>query len=288
MPSPNARGESWSDEENELVVADYFAMLASEIRGEPYNKAAHNEGLRRLLRGRSKGSVERKHQNISALLLRARLPFIDGYKPLRNAQQSLQLAIEKHLMAHPEFFELFDRVASRLPSAGELSLALTSDREVAKPSPLKRENVVADRRPPLRLKAPDYAELDRANRQLGLLGEEFVVEQEQRKLTNLGRRDLASQVVHVAKVEGDGLGYDVRSFSASGKTRLIEVKTTNHGSRFPFLITRNEVDVSARESRAFHLYRVFSFSRDPRFFVLPGPVAESCAIEPRVFLAKVI
>ena len=29
----------WTDEENDLVVADYFAMLADDIAGQPYNKA---------------------------------------------------------------------------------------------------------------------------------------------------------------------------------------------------------------------------------------------------------
>jgi hypothetical protein len=30
-----------SDEENDLIVADYFAMLAEDMAGRPYNKAQH-------------------------------------------------------------------------------------------------------------------------------------------------------------------------------------------------------------------------------------------------------
>ncbi len=67
-------GEDWSREEVEATVADYFAMLNDELSGLPVNKAAHNERLRRLLSDRSKGSVEFKHANISAVLTALRLP----------------------------------------------------------------------------------------------------------------------------------------------------------------------------------------------------------------------
>lgn len=43
-------------------------MLRAEAAGEPYNKSEHNQALRQLLNGRSKSSVELKHQNISAVL----------------------------------------------------------------------------------------------------------------------------------------------------------------------------------------------------------------------------
>jgi hypothetical protein len=32
----------WSDEQNNAIVADYFAMLADDIVGRPYSKAEHN------------------------------------------------------------------------------------------------------------------------------------------------------------------------------------------------------------------------------------------------------
>ena len=36
----------WSKQEVETTVRDYFDMLASELRGEPFNKAARNRALR--------------------------------------------------------------------------------------------------------------------------------------------------------------------------------------------------------------------------------------------------
>jgi len=57
------------------------------------------------------------------------------------------------------------------------------------------------------LKQPprDYTEQDEKNRKLGLAGEEAVIESERLALRAAGRSDLAEMVVHVAKVEGDGV-----------------------------------------------------------------------------------
>lgn len=60
-------GDPWTDEENNLIVADHFAMLADGVDGRPYNKAEHNRRLQEIIPcGRS--SIEFKHQNISAVL----------------------------------------------------------------------------------------------------------------------------------------------------------------------------------------------------------------------------
>src|SRR5579883_3227358 len=89
--------EAWSRDEVEAAVADYFSMLSKDLRGESYSKAAHNRGLQTILRGRSRGSVERKHQNISAILLEHGYPYIDGYKPLGNYQELLRVVVEERL-----------------------------------------------------------------------------------------------------------------------------------------------------------------------------------------------
>jgi hypothetical protein len=68
-------GDDWSREEVEATVGDYFAMLRDELAGR--NKAEHNERLRRLLRNRSKGSVEFKRANISAVLTLHGYPYVD-------------------------------------------------------------------------------------------------------------------------------------------------------------------------------------------------------------------
>jgi hypothetical protein len=89
----------WSRIEVEAAVADYLDMLALELRGEPFNKANHNRDLLRVLDGRTRGSIERKHQNISAILIELGYPYIDGYKPLRNYQELLREVVEERLLS---------------------------------------------------------------------------------------------------------------------------------------------------------------------------------------------
>src|SRR5690606_16675155 len=94
--SDDDRGTPTSDAEVDLIVADYFSMLVQELAGAPYNKAQHNRALQQHT-GRKPGSIERKHQNISAVLKRLGLPWINGYKPLANFQAALIDGIGRYL-----------------------------------------------------------------------------------------------------------------------------------------------------------------------------------------------
>jgi len=60
-------GTDWSAGEIDLIVADYFDMFGKELTGQLVNKAERNRALQELT-GRSRGSIEFKHQNISAVL----------------------------------------------------------------------------------------------------------------------------------------------------------------------------------------------------------------------------
>jgi hypothetical protein len=73
-------GSIWTDEENDLLVADYFAMLGEELAGRSYKKAHHNSAIVAAT-GRSRGSVERKYMNVSAVLMRLGLPASAATQP---------------------------------------------------------------------------------------------------------------------------------------------------------------------------------------------------------------
>jgi hypothetical protein len=90
------RGSAWSDAEIDLIVADYFSMLENELAGRSYVKLHHNKALQELT-GRQPGSIERKHQNISAVLVRLGMRWIKGYKPLANFQNALVEGIGRYL-----------------------------------------------------------------------------------------------------------------------------------------------------------------------------------------------
>ena len=98
MVSDDRTGQDWSDQEVELIVADYFSMRDMELRGESYVKAHRNAELYRLT-GRSRGSIEFKHQNISAVLMTLGEPWIQGYKPMMNFQRALIDGVERFLIA---------------------------------------------------------------------------------------------------------------------------------------------------------------------------------------------
>lgn len=84
---------AWTQQEVKLTVESYFKMLALEMTGEKYNKAKFRKELLPLLNNRSAGSIEFKHQNISAVLNDMGMQFIKGYKPLSNYQKSLKDAV---------------------------------------------------------------------------------------------------------------------------------------------------------------------------------------------------
>jgi len=125
-----------------------------------------------------------------------------------------------------------------------------------------------------------------ARKALGIQGEEFVAGLERRFLRDLGRVDLAERVRNVAAVDGDGAGYDVRSFEIDGSEKYIEVKTTNGGDRTPFVITENELFQSERLGQYFWLYRIFRFSRGPKLYRLQGPLTDKLWLKPTEYSAR--
>ncbi len=134
----------------------------------------------------------------------------------------------------------------------------------------------------------DFAERDARNRQLGRLGEEFVVRLERHRLATAGRDDLASKVQWSAAELGDGLGFDVLSFDDGDESeKVIEVKTTGLGKFSRFYVTSNEVRCSEDMADQFHLFRVFDFGRVPRVYILTGALTANCRLEPTVYRAVI-
>jgi hypothetical protein len=119
-------GTDWSRLEVEAAVSDYFDMLTKELRGESFNKAEHNRELRSSFVARTKGSIERKHQNISAALIDLGYPYIDGYKPLTNAQHLVSQIVEDRLGDLPQLERLIETVVSAPVDAAVLGGDLLS------------------------------------------------------------------------------------------------------------------------------------------------------------------
>ncbi|HEY5086852.1 MAG TPA: DUF3883 domain-containing protein, partial [Gemmatimonadaceae bacterium] len=263
----------WTRAEVEATVADYFDMLEQELRGAEYNKTAHRRRLAALLRSRSDGAIERKHQNISAILIELGFAYISGYKPLGNYQQLLFEIVSDRLAENRTLIATVQaQIAqpAQVPSVDDILAAM-----VAPPAPSPhgfRYGAEATHERPNVRPAVNYLALEASNRSLGAAGEEFVARYEIARLIAAGRERLASSVERVSNTRGDGLGYDILSFETTGEERLVEVKTTAYGPSTPFFVSRNEVAVSQLEAGRFQLYRAFNFRRAPRIFARQGPI----------------
>lgn len=271
----------WTDKENDLIVADYFAMLADDIAGRPYNKAKHRRALLPLLNDRSGGSIEFKHQNISAVLKGLGEDWIPGYKPAFNFQVSLVDAVARWLALNPAWL---GRQPGLLSTAGPRDAAQIF---VGPPPTLSNQPPPQELEQMLHIARKfDVAGRDERNRALGRAGEERVLVYERTALRSAGRDDLARKVRWVSEEDGDGAGYDIASFAPDGRTRLIEVKTTNGWERTPFHITRNELAVAEERRSEWCLFRLWNFSREPKAFELHPPIAAHVALAATSYLAS--
>lgn len=268
-------GTTWSETEVSAVVDSYFRMLALERTGIPYNKS---ENRRRLLEvvHRSEGAIERKLQNVSAVLDVLGAQWINGYKPLAHYQDALLAAVERTLGREPGFLDP--------GSVGAPPLAEEEAILVPPPSPGARVETLtfAVRRLVGKF---DPADRDARNRDLGKAGERFVVEFERNRLRRAGRDDLANGVRWLSDLDGDGYGYDVKSFETSGEERWLEIKTTCGHERTAFWLTRREVDVAAERRDVYRIRRVFHFRNRAQMFEMGAPLEQGLLMTPTIFLA---
>jgi hypothetical protein len=269
-----ATGSDWQRDELDAIVGDYFVMLGADLAGTPYIKSRHRAALMARI-GRTDGSIEFKHQNISAVLNEMGAPWIPGYKPARNYQNALFDAIDQYLTEHPDIL-LHSPAAVPAPGAST---------EIFVPPPPMEDAPIPDRLRRL-IQKFDPVERDHRNRSLGKAGEAFVLDIERRRLTDAERPDLARKVRWIADEEGDGAGYDVLSFHPQGDTRLIEVKTTNGSARTPFFLSRNECAVAKERPEEWRIYRVHLFAKGPRIFTISPPLESALKLTTETWRAS--
>jgi hypothetical protein len=196
--------------------------------------------------------------------------------PAANYQKAIVAAIDRYLSQNP--------------------IALHPERQVS--GLAERPGLFVDPPPVLLPVTPRREDIDRLvrkfnpverdfrNRKLGRDGEELVFQFERERLRQLDRSDLASKIRWISEEDGDGAGYDILSYDAKGKERLIEVKTTVGSEITPFYITRNELSLSSERPDAFRLCRVYEFSSQPRMFELVPPLEKLVHLSPLSYEAS--
>jgi hypothetical protein len=282
-------GTDWKAEEIRPVVTAYFIMLEQDILGASFNKAAKYRELSALL-GRTVKSIERKFQNISAVLDKLEEPWIRGLAPLINFQSALSSAIEGELLARTS--KPFD---DQISSFG-FNEAQAEFIPYPTPSTSRLNFVPPPNLLPVFERLPDHMERlvrkfdpvmrDFRAREIGDAGERLVFMHEKASLESAGLPDLARKVVWVSKELGDGAGYDIKSFDVGGREKFIEVKTTVGSSTTPFFMTRNEKEFADEADTRYRISRIFDFRRTLQAFELTAPLDQFVRLSPESYRAS--
>lgn len=272
-------GKGWNWLETEATVQDYFAMLIKEIKGEKYNKAEHGRNLLPKLNNRTKGAVEFKHQNISAVLIEMGQPYISGYKPAFNIQGQLKNVVLAHLAANQQQLDTLLLIAEASPVINDKQAHTIQWQHVLDSDVPERINQIKEAPRQYLARKTNYTQREQNNRTLGEQGEAFVIQFERQRFIQAGRPDLAAEVQWSSKEKGDGLGYDVRSLKWENGQPIdqehhIEVKTTNSGKYQPFYISANELAYAKQHTNCYSLYRVYDFNKQSRIFQIGGDISK--------------
>lgn len=290
------RGDDWREEELDLIVDTYFAILNAIPTAQRGFKAEAKRALDAKI-GRGVGSIDFKLGNLSYIATQIGLPALPGFAPAPKAQKgSIYSAFERYISAHPEvlsdeaYLDLGLAAGGPLgggPSGCKLPKGALQGVLPVEPVPSVTGSDTFRPEDLVRLiRKFDPARRDHRNRVLGRLGEQRVLAHEIARLTGAGRMDLAKRVEWTADTRGDGAGYDIRSFEPDGSDLLIEVKATKGGPTTDFFLTKTEIEVSAERPDAWRLYRLHSLPVDPRLFVIPPPLERMVALTPETWRAR--
>lgn len=109
---------------------------------------------------------------------------------------------------------------------------------------------------------------------IGDVGEAIIIQHEKVRLTELGRKDLASKVVKYP--ESLSAGFDIKSYEGLGEiNKFIEVKTTVSKNRLTILrfkMTPNEWGSAETHRNSYYVFRLMITNGKLTLFVLKDPV----------------
>jgi hypothetical protein len=265
----------WTYPEIELIISDYFSMLHKELAGLPYNKTEHRLKILPLLKNRSEGSIEFKHQNISAVITKLGGIPIKGYKPRWNYQKMLEEKVAERLSGEISSLEL---EFTKFTDDPILKITQPSFEKWIEERP--ERNLVHETAPPIfRPIKINYIQREQQNKSLGNSGEELVIQYEQWRLNREGKSGLVDKIEWISKDKGDGAGFDILSKNSNGTDRYIEVKSTKLSKDTPIYFSKTEFDFSKMHSKDYWLYRVFNIADRPKMFHLNGKFDDFCNVE---------
>lgn len=141
-----------------------------------------------------------------------------------------------------------------------------------------------------KIRKVNYSKVNLSKEKVGKDCEELIYNLEKEKLKKEKREDLAESIVWESVENGDGVGYDIRSFEKRNGRYIeiyIEVKGTNKSVNEPFDISINEIEASNRYKEQYYIYRVGNiYSDNPKFYKINGRVEDNFSLEATSFKAR--
>ena len=136
----------------------------------------------------------------------------------------------------------------------------------------------------------DYINKARKDAEIGLLGEELVINYEKERLINLDLNEYAEKIRWISK-ESDSYGYDIESFDVDENGKVypikIEVKTTASKADTEFFVTKNELEVSKEYKKSYFIYRVYDAKGlYPKFYRAAGSISDNFILDPVTYMAR--
>ncbi len=272
-----------AERRNEVLVQNYFIMLDAELQGELYSKADHRNRILKELGESDAERVDREHRHISAVLAEVGLPFADGFPPEAGFDDALEKAVQVFIEGNPELVEAL--CIDDVPPPASIPVELDDSKACWVAAP-ERGGFRPSNHPawhPAGVNEIDHRVREARNRNLAMAGERFVMAFERARLREAGMKDATDRIIWQSQTFGDSFGYDILSLEQDGSERFICVKTTNYGSRFPFVLTNRELERAREHPKRFHVYRLFRFSRSAKLFVIPGERLLQEFLEPVAF-----
>ena len=136
----------------------------------------------------------------------------------------------------------------------------------------------------------DYINKARKDAEIGLLGEELVINYEKERLINLDLNEYAEKIRWISK-ESDSYGYDIESFDVDENGKVysirIDVKTTASKADTEFFVTKNELEVSKEYKKSYFIYRVYDAKGlYPKFYRAAGCISDNFILDPVTYMAR--
>lgn len=117
-----------------------------------------------------------------------------------------------------------------------------------------------------------FRAIQKTREQIGLAGENWVVDYEKDDLKNKGYVELADKVTRVSQTNISA-GFDVLSYEIGGGEKFIEVKTTAL-SKSEFFLSSNELDVAKEYKQRYWIYFLSEIYGVPRLTKIHNPSVE--------------